>query len=115
MPMKLKNIRIDLQKDDWNQLETVLDASVCIEGIFEFLKTFSHPVDNNADSKNKLTPVQVRRLLSFRMGLVHFFASLMNKLHADSSDFDDGQIMKEQCLSVMADSFPPELSTSQLT
>lgn len=40
-PMKLKNIRLDLLKDDWTQLKAVEDPAVCVEGIFEFLKRLS--------------------------------------------------------------------------
>lgn len=36
-PIKLKNIRHDLEKDDWHELEVESDATVCLEGIFEFL------------------------------------------------------------------------------
>ena len=41
-PIKLKNIRHDLLKDDWSSLESEEDANVLLEGIFEFLKSFSH-------------------------------------------------------------------------
>ena len=36
-PIKLKNIRHDLEKDNWHELEAESDAMVCLEGIFEFL------------------------------------------------------------------------------
>ena len=53
---------------------------MCLEGIFEFLKTFRHEYEGEEE---QLTPVQVRRSMSFRLGLVHFFATLLHKLKVD--------------------------------
>ena len=55
--------------------------------------------------------------MSFRLGLVHFFATLLFKLKGDdgvdaATRHED---LNEDCLIVMDSLFPPELSTKQLT
>ena len=112
MPIKLQNIRIDLLKDDWTQLESIEDQAVCVEGIFEFLKRLSDQ-RQQPEERKKLTFVQLRRMISFRLGLVHFFASLMQSLSEAAGS--DGVDLEGQCLTIMAECFPAELSTSQLT
>ena len=94
IPIKLKNIRHDILKDDWSQLESENDPSVFLSGIFEFLNTFKH---KTGSAPKKLNPLQVRRLVSYRYGLIHFFASLCQSLEPASE-----QDMS-QCISILAE------------
>ena len=62
VPQTLKNIRAELHKDNWETIESVTDSNVCLQGIFDFFKVFSHE-DQSEGPPSPLTQQESRKNL----------------------------------------------------
>lgn len=96
-----------------------MDTQVFLIGIFQFLRTFSFVEPNFELSFPKLAEIDLKRIASFRYGLIYFFAALMLNLETnteqDSPSDSSEQQTTDACIQSLTSMIPPELSIKQLT